>query len=127
MGAQQPQQHHAHEQKPPPRGELFTDQDDRTNIDELESLLTYDMVGADWSDSLGNPIPPCSVEEAVDISQQIIKDAMNTSATEETFLLHVAALAGSSLLRSGRSVQVQKMISGDGFNHPGDIGAQQLE
>lgn len=116
MGAQQPQQDPSHEQKPLPWGDPFTDQDDRTNIDELESLLAYDMVGADWSDSVGSPIPPCSAEEAVDISQQIIKDAMNTSATEETFLLHVAALAGSSLLRSGRSVQVQKMISGDGFS-----------
>ncbi|ROW10709.1 hypothetical protein VPNG_05144 [Cytospora leucostoma] len=98
MGAQQPQQHPSHEQKPPHQGGPFADQDDRTNIDELESLLTYDMVGADWSDSVGNSIPPCSVEEAVDISQQIIKDAMNTSATEETFLLHAGDLLCATIV-----------------------------
>ncbi|ROV89099.1 hypothetical protein VMCG_09844 [Cytospora schulzeri] len=92
-------------------GVHFTDPTDRTNLDEVESLFTYDMVGADWFDPEGNPTAPCGVDEAAGISRQIIEDVRRGAASKETFLVNVAALAGSSILRGGKRVRVQRAPS----------------
>ncbi|KAG8162306.1 hypothetical protein KVR01_008071 [Diaporthe batatas] len=96
------------------KGVHFSDPNDRTNLDALESFFIYDIVGADWFDSAGARIPPCSVDEAAGIYQQVIEDVMNGAASKETFLINVAALIGGGLLRSGRNVKVHKTVGGDG-------------
>ncbi|KUI57996.1 ARS-binding protein 2 [Cytospora mali] len=113
-GTQQPQQHPSQKQQSP--GVNFTDPEDRTNIEELVSLFAYDMVVAEWFDSAGNPLPACSVEEAVGMSQQIIEDVMHGATTNEAFLINMAALAGGSLLKSDKNIKVHRAISGDGFS-----------
>ncbi|KAH8773471.1 ARS binding protein 2-domain-containing protein [Diaporthe sp. PMI_573] len=95
------------------KGIHFSDPNDRTNLDALESFFIYDIVGADWFDSTGAQIPPCSVDEAAGIYQQVIEDVMNGAASKETFLINVAALVGGGLLRSGRNVKVHKTMGGD--------------
>lgn len=98
------------------KGIQFSDPSDRTNLDALESFFIYDIVGADWFDSTGAQIPPCSVDEAAGIYQQVIEDVMKGAASKETFLINVAALIGGGLLRSGRNVKVHKTVGGDGSN-----------
>lgn len=98
------------------KGIHFSDPSDRTNLDALESFFIYDIVGADWFDSTGSQIPPCSVDEAAGIYQQVIEDVMKGAASKETFLINVAALIGGGLLRSGRNVKVHKTVGGDGSN-----------
>lgn len=80
----------------------------------MESFFIYDIVGADWFDSTGAQVPACSVDEAAGIYQQVIEDVMKGAASKETFLINVAALIGGGLLKSGRSVKVQKTLGGDG-------------
>lgn len=96
------------------KGIHFLDPNNRTNLDALESFFIYDIVGADWFDSTGAQIPPCSVDEAAGIYQQVIEDVMRGAASKETFLINVAALIGGGLLRSGRNVKVHKTAGGDG-------------
>ncbi|KAL1873864.1 hypothetical protein Daus18300_003736 [Diaporthe australafricana] len=95
------------------KGIQFIDPTNRTNLDALESFFIYDIVGADWFDAAGNQIPACSVEEAAGIYQQILEDVMKGAASKETFLINVAALIGGSLLRSGRSVKINRMANED--------------
>lgn len=104
-----------HQEAPEDRkGIRFSDPTDRTNLDALESFFIYDIVGADWFDPTGTPIPACSVDEAAGIYQQVIEDVMKGAASKETFLINVAALIGGGLLRSGRNVRVHKTMGGDG-------------
>lgn len=106
---QQAQQKQQQQQQEQPRGVRLTDKDDRTNLDEVESLFTYDLVNAQWFDAAGNPAAACGVDEAVGISRQMIGDVMRGAATKEAFLINVAALAGgSSVLKSGRGVRVHR-------------------
>lgn len=110
-------QSQSHSQEPPfnatpSRGVHFSDPKDRTNMDELEAFFISQFLTGDWFDSTGNPIPSCTVDEALAISQQILENVMSGAATKETFLINIAALTGGNILKSSTNLQVYRTEEG---------------
>lgn len=117
--AQQQQHPHLQQQKHPPgQGEVsaFTDHADRTNLDGVESILTYSLLGAAWHDSTGATIAPCSVEEAAAIAHQLLDTMWRAAASHQAFLMNISTLTGTTFLRTpeGNMVRVYRVGQGDG-------------
>ncbi|KAJ4401447.1 hypothetical protein N0V82_010865, partial [Gnomoniopsis sp. IMI 355080] len=47
----------------------------RTNLDSLEALLTYELLSAEWMDVQGGQIAACGIEEAVAVAREIVENA----------------------------------------------------
>ena len=90
-------------------GVRFQNLNDRTNMDEVESLFIYEIVSADWYDNKNNRIPPCSVEEAAAIVAQVLENVMKKAATHETFLINIAALTGGTIMKTTSKLQCYRV------------------
>jgi hypothetical protein len=71
------------------------------NVREVESLFISELLVADWKDSQGNGIPPCGINEAEAIAKMMIGNMQKQALTPDAFLIHLAALAGGSILQRG--------------------------
>ena len=87
----------------------FQNPNDRTNMDEVESLFIYEIVSADWYDSKNNRIPPCSVDEAAAIVAQVLENVMRKASTRETFLINIAALTGGTIMKTTTRLQCYRL------------------
>lgn len=89
----------------------FRDQpgNDRTNIDDLEAHFRLRILGAEWFDITGAPCESCSIETADKIVKQTIQNLRNDSATQEAFLINLAALAGGRTLMTKLKMKVVKV------------------
>lgn len=88
----------------------FTDPSNRTNLDGLESLLTYDLLGAAWHNGQGNEVSACGIDEAAAVAQEIIDRVRREAGNSQSFLMNLSALAGTTWLReSGARTRVFRM------------------
>lgn len=90
---------------------------DRTNVDALESLLAYELLGADWRDAQGSAAPGGGVDEATALAQEIIEGARREAKSAQAFLMNLSALVGTTWLRQGgERTRVYRMgdIPGEG-------------
>lgn len=83
----------------------------RTNLDALEALFTYELLGAEWTDAQGgHTATPCSVEEAGAVAREIVENARRVSGSAQGFLMNIAAIAGVTWLKKAdERVRVQRM------------------
>lgn len=90
--------------------------DNRTNLDALEALLTYELLGAEWIDAQGGQTAtPCSVEEAGAVAREIVDNAKRAAGSAQEFLMNIAAIAGVTWLKkTAERVRVQKMGAAEG-------------
>lgn len=90
--------------------------DNRTNLDALEALLTYELLGAEWLDVQGGQTAtPCSVEEAGAVAREIVENARRTAGSSQGFLMNIAAIAGVTWLKkTDERVRVQNMGPAEG-------------
>lgn len=79
---------------------------DRTNIDGLESLLTYELLDAVWCDAQGNRIPTCGVDEATAVAQEIIENVRREAGSAQSLLMNLSAIAGTTWLK-GRGARTR--------------------
>lgn len=93
---------------------------DRTNADALESLLAYELLGADWRDARGRPAGAgAGVDEATALARAVIEGARREARSAQAFLMNLAALAGTTWLRQeGERTRVYRM---------GDSGGEEGE
>ncbi|TPX10580.1 uncharacterized protein E0L32_008466 [Thyridium curvatum] len=93
--------------RPVPQGRVrLEDPNDRTNMAELEAFFIHTILSANWQDARGNPIRPCGVDEASAIASSVIDDLLRSASTKETFLINLAALAGSKILMTTSTLRV---------------------
>lgn len=76
-----------------------TEPPNRTNVDALESLLTYELMGAEWRDARGYEAPVADLGEATVLARRIIASARRQARTAQAYLMNLAALAGTTWLR----------------------------
>lgn len=88
----------------------------RTNLDALEALLTYELLGAEWTDAQGgHTATPCSVDEAGAVAREIVENARRMAGSAQGFLMNVAAIAGVTWLKKAdERVRVQRMGLAEG-------------
>lgn len=93
-----------------PAGVQSNDTGNRTNLDSLEALLTYELLGAEWMDAQGGQILACGIDEACAMAREIVENARRVAGSAQGFLMNVAAIAGVTWLKKvdGR-VRVQRM------------------
>ncbi|KAI0131463.1 ARS binding protein 2-domain-containing protein [Daldinia grandis] len=94
-----------------PALELEFNDSDRTNRDEMETLLVADLVESTWYDEKGQPSPPADINEALALARAIIAGLAKRSGTSEAFLIATAALAGARHLpqSSGNTNSVHRL------------------
>lgn len=91
---------------------LSPEDNDTTNVREVENLLISALLTADWFDGGGNQIPPCDYDEVEATARTIISNMQKQSLTPDTFLLNLAALAGGSVLQRGIKAKVTRTTNG---------------
>jgi len=84
-----------------------SDEEDRTNMDALESHFVCEILCADWYDAAGARIERCSMDEANKICKQVIKNLKAESSSTEAFLINLSALAGGPLMTRLRMTRVE--------------------
>ncbi|KAK4142790.1 ARS binding protein 2-domain-containing protein [Dichotomopilus funicola] len=97
---------------PPPSGPHLTfsdDPTDRTHLPEIEAVFVSRLLDAEWYDENHNPMPACSLDEAVAFSQTVIETLVKAAATKEAFLINLAGLAGGSILMPKGSLRVTRL------------------
>lgn len=88
---------------------FFDSFDDRTNVDALYSHFMLETMMADWVDVDGNPAEPASAEEASAIITTVIESLYKASASNESFLINVAALAGGKMLMTTSRLRLARL------------------
>lgn len=88
----------------------------RTNLDALEALLTYELLGAEWTDAQGgHTTTSCSVDEAGAVAREIVDNARRVAGSAQGFLMNIAAIAGVTWLKKAdERVRVQRMGIAEG-------------
>ncbi|KAH8878981.1 hypothetical protein GQ53DRAFT_55589 [Thozetella sp. PMI_491] len=86
----------------------FQDTSNRTNRDELEAFFVHLLRDGRWSDSSGNQIPPCGMEEAMAIATTVIENVLKASPSKEAFLINMSALAGGKFLHVGKFIHITR-------------------
>lgn len=98
------------------------DMGNRTNLDSLEALLTYELLGAEWTDVQGDQIATCGIDEAGAVAREVVENARRVAGSAQGFLMNVAAIAGVRWLRKPDArVQVQRMGMLEGEREVYDI------
>lgn len=87
----------------------FKDPTDRTNMDELEGFFVHEVLTANWYDTKGNRIPPCSVDEASAIIATVMENLLKAAVSKDAFLINLAALAGGKLLMSTTNLIIRRL------------------
>lgn len=97
------------------RGVTYQDSTDRTNLDNVESLIAYTLLSASWHDAAGQSIPACEVEEAVSIASALIETVRKGATSQETFLSNISTLTGTTFLKrpEGHTVRVYRIDDGE--------------
>lgn len=80
----------------------------------MESFFVHQILGGDWFSSSGEPIPPCSVEEAWGLAQTVVENLLKAAATKEAFLINLAALAGGKLLMPASGLKITRLEADPG-------------
>ncbi|KAL2265161.1 hypothetical protein VTJ83DRAFT_6261 [Remersonia thermophila] len=94
----------------PPAQIVFPpDPTDRTHINNLDALFVSTILAADWFDSLGRPIPACSVDEAFAIGNAVVETLMRTAPNKESFLINLSGLAGGKILLQRGSLKITRL------------------
>lgn len=94
----------------------------RTNLESLEALLTYELLGAEWTDAQGSQIATCGIDEAGALAREIVENARRVAGSAQGFLMNIAAIAGATWLKKadGR-VRVQRIGPMDGGREVYDV------
>ncbi|KAI5926058.1 ARS binding protein 2-domain-containing protein [Camillea tinctor] len=78
---------------------------DRTNFDEIESLLVATIMETDWYDENGQIGPPASIDEILALVKSVIESVSDQALTKEAFLINLASLVGGiTLIKGPRTV-----------------------
>ena len=92
-----------------PRTNFFDSLSDRTNVDALYSHFVVEVMMADWVDVDGNPAEPACADEAAAIITTVIESLFKASASNESFLINVAALAGGKMLMTTTRMRLARL------------------
>jgi hypothetical protein len=76
---------------------------------EIEALFVTTLLGGNWYDANGQPVPAGSVEEALAYSQTVIETLRTTALTNEAFLINLSGLAGGKFLMPKGSLRVTRL------------------
>lgn len=111
-------------------GVTYRDVTDRTNLDNVESLLAYGLLNASWHDATGKPISACKVEEAVAIVSELIETVRKGATSQETFVANISTLVGTAFLKNteGHTVRVYRVeeSTGEHLDQQGEIAGVQV-
>ncbi|KAI1496273.1 ARS binding protein 2-domain-containing protein [Biscogniauxia marginata] len=90
---------------PAPTKILDHSSNDRTNFDEIESLLVTTIMGTDWYDENGQVGPPACIDEMLALIKSVIESISDQALTKEAFLINLASLVGGiTLIKGPRTV-----------------------
>ncbi|KAI1634595.1 ARS binding protein 2-domain-containing protein [Biscogniauxia mediterranea] len=90
---------------PAPTKILDHKSNDRTNFDEIESLLVATIMETDWYDENGQVGPPASIDEILALVRSVIESVSDQALTKEAFLINLASLVGGiTLIKGPRTV-----------------------
>lgn len=103
-------------------GVTYKDITDRTNLDAVESLLTYTLLDASWHDDTGKAIPACEVDEAVAIASELVETVRKGATSQEAFVSNISTLAGTTFLKNpeGPTVRVYRVVQKEDSGKAGD-------
>ena len=99
---------------------FFEKMEDRTNVDALMAYFIRSTHAGTWVDEDGNPAQPASIEECVAIVNNSMQNIFKRAASEQSFLINIAAFAGGNSLMSTRVRCVR--LRGDEDNHRYSFG-----
>lgn len=108
-------------------GVAYHDVMDRTNLEAVESLLTYTLLGAMWHDNTGEAIPTCEVDEAMAIAAALVETVRKGATSQGTFVSNIATLVGTTFLKNpeGPTVRVYRanmdVAEGGGIGSGGNV------
>ncbi|PSR77004.1 ARS binding protein 2-domain-containing protein [Coniella lustricola] len=88
----------------------FPDAADRTNMDALESLFTYELLSAAWTDAQGIPIAACGIDEATAVAHEMVENVRRQANGAQGFLMNLSALAGMTWLRTAPAPGAQRQL-----------------
>ncbi|KAH8677711.1 ARS binding protein 2-domain-containing protein [Xylariales sp. PMI_506] len=92
------------------------EEEDLTNVREVENLFVSELLLGEWRDAKGHPISSCSLDEAAAMARTIIGNMSSRALTPETFLTNLAALAGGSVLHRGVRARITRLEEGQTHN-----------
>lgn len=82
---------------------LQSDDDDTTNMEEIEVFFVAELLSCNWFDAAGNKTPPCGVDEAVALSRTMVENLSKQALTPEAFLINLSALAGGQIMKKKKA------------------------